>query len=310
VSGVVVQPRGAPDTILRADLVVDASGRGSRSPQWLEEWGFGKPAIETVKVDVGYATRTFERRRGEFFDSVGGIVAGTPPDSRRLGAVLAAEGDRWVITLVGCLRDYPPDDEEGWLRFAASLPVPAVYELAASARPLSGIATYRFPANLRRRYERMQRFPAGYLVVGDAVCSFNPIYGQGMSVAAMEARALDEALAGGVDGLAQRFFGRTRGIIDIPWTIAAGEDLRYPEVEGRRPTGFHLLNRYMDRVHAMAAEDREVCRQFFDVLNLLSPPASLLSPRVAWRVLSRRPTCDRGSPWGLARAAGAGAAAG
>ena len=310
VSGVVVRPRGGThDTILRADLVVDATGRGSRSAQWLEEWGFDRPDIETVKVDVGYATRIFERRRGEFFDSVGGIVAGTPPESRRLGAVLAAEGDRWVITLVGCLRDYPPDDERGWLEFAASLPVGAVHELAASARPLSDIVTYRFPANVRRRYDRMRRFPAGYLVVGDAVCSFNPIYGQGMSVAAMEARALDESLAGGVEDIARRFFGRARAIVDIPWTIATGEDLRYPEVEGRRPMGFHLLNRYMDRVHATASEDTEVCRRFFDVLNLLAPPASLLTPRVAWRVLSRRARTDRGSPWGVARAAASAGAA-
>jgi hypothetical protein len=241
-----------------------------------------------VKVDVGYATRTFERRRGDFFNSIGGIISGTPPASTRYGAVLAAEGRRWVVTLVGILGDYPPTNQKEWVAFAATLPVSAVHELVTSAPPLTDIVSYRFPANQRRLYERMTRFPAGYLVIGDAVCSFNPIYGQGMSVAAAEAQALEDSLEPGLDGLSQRFYAHASKIIDIPWTIATGEDLRYSQVEGRRPPGFALVNRYLERVHAVASEDRVVCRKFFDVLNLLAPPPSLMSPLVAWRVLARR----------------------
>jgi hypothetical protein len=144
----------------------------------------------------------------------------------------------------------------------------------------------------------MARFPAGYLVVGDAVCSFNPIYGQGMSVAAMEATALDAVLTGGLDGLARRFYARARKILDIPWTIATGEDLRFDQVEGARPPGFHLVNAYLERVHAVASEDPEVCRRFFNVLNLLAPPTSLMRPRVLWRVLARAAPRSAGSPWG------------
>jgi 2-polyprenyl-6-methoxyphenol hydroxylase-like FAD-dependent oxidoreductase len=299
VSGVVIRSRnGSAATRLDTDLVVDASGRGSQSPKCLEEWGFGRPAIETVKVNVGYATRVFERRPGDFFDSVGGVIAGTPPRDRRLAAVLAAESERWVITLAGCLGDYPPDEEKGWLEFAKSLPVPVVHDLATASRPLSDIITYRFPANQRRLYERMKRFPAGYLVIGDGICSFNPIYGQGMSVAAMEAKALDATLAAGHADLARRFFARARSIVDIPWAIATGEDLRYPEIAGPRPFGSHLLNRYMERVHAIASQDELVCRRFFNVLNLLEPPASLMAPAVAWRVLTSRRPNAQGSPWG------------
>jgi len=299
VTGVIVRPAdGRDETTLSADLVVDASGRGSQSPKWLDEWGFGQPEVMRVKVDVGYATRVFERRPGDFFNTTGGIISGTPPKDTRYAAVLAAEGNRWTITLTGSIGDHPPTDEAGWMRFAASLPVPAVHDLAKSARPLSDIVAYRFPANERKLYERMKRFPDRFLVVGDAVCSFNPIYGQGMSVASMESRALDASLGDGLDGLARRFYARARKIVDIPWAIATGEDLRFPSVEGVRPPGFHLVNRYLDRVHAAASVDPVVCRKFFDVLNLLAPPPSLMSPPTMWRVLSRRRPAGPGSPWG------------
>jgi hypothetical protein len=147
----------------------------------------------------------------------------------------------------------------------------------------------------------MPRFPSGYLVIGDAVCSFNPIYGQGMSVAATEAKALEACLEGGLEGLSQRFYARARQIVDIPWAIATGEDLRFPQVEGKRPLGFGLINRYLERVHAVASVDPVVCRKFFDVLNPLAPPPSLTSPRVAWRVLGRGAPKGESSPWGTKR---------
>ena len=299
VSGLVVKPRDASaESTIAADLVVDASGRGSQSPRWLEELGFGRCDEVSVKVDVGYATRIFERKPGEFFHSMGGIVAGTPPESSRLGAVLAAEGDRWVVTLAGSLGDHPETNEKEWVAFAASLPMSAVHDLVTSARPLTDIVTYRFPANRRRFYERMKRFPAGFVVIGDAVCSFNPIYGQGMSVAAVEAKALDESLAAGLGGVAGRFYARAGKCLDTPWAIATGEDFRFPQVEGRRPPGYRLLNRYLERVHAVASTDETVCRRFFDVLNLLAPPSSLMTPTVALRVLARSTPAGTGTPWG------------
>jgi 2-polyprenyl-6-methoxyphenol hydroxylase-like FAD-dependent oxidoreductase len=299
VTGLTVRSRGTDaDVHLAADLVVDASGRGSQSGAWLAEWGFGQPPVITVKIDVGYATRVFERRPGEFFNSMGGVISGTPPADTRYAAVLAAEGNRWVITLTGSVGDHPPTDEPGWMKFAATLPSPVVHDLAAAAVPLSDIVSYKFPANQRRLYERMPRFPGGYLVVGDAVCSFNPLYGQGMSVAAMESRALDECLAAGIDALAPRFYAKASKIIDIPWLIATGEDLRYPQVKGARPAGFSVVNRYLERVHAVASEDPVVCRKFFDVLNLLAAPPSLMMPAVAWRVLARKAPRNSGTPWG------------
>ena len=303
VTGLVVRRRNpTADEPLDADLVVDATGKGSWSPRWFEKRGLARPETLAVKVNVGYATRIFERRPGEFFSSCGGVVSGTPPRDTRYAAVLAAEGNRWVVTLVGTAGDYPPIDEQRWLEFAASLPVSAVHDLVQTARPLGRIISYRFPVYQRRLYERMTHFPAGYLVIGDALCSFNPIYGQGMSVAALEAQALDEILTAGFEGLASRFYQRVKKIIDIPWLIATAEDLRFPQVEGKRPAGFRLMNRYLERVHAVASEDPVVCRKFFDVLNLFASPRSLLSPSMVWRVLARPTPQGVGSPWCAMRA--------
>jgi 2-polyprenyl-6-methoxyphenol hydroxylase-like FAD-dependent oxidoreductase len=296
VVGLVLRKRGCDFTeTLDALLVVDASGRGSKARRWLEQWGYGQPTEDVVQVNVGYATRLVARRPGDFFDSCGGLVSGAPRTTR-LAAVNAIEGDRWMVTLAGCVADYPSRNVDEWEAFAASLPVPAIHELLKSAEPLTDIVTYRFAANHRRRYERMKRLPAGLLVIGDALCSFNPIYGQGMSVAALEAKLMDECLAAGLDNLARRFFARSARIVDMAWMIAAGEDLRFPGVDGRRPPGFRLLNRYLDRVHALASVDVEVCRRFFEVVALLAPPAALMSPRVAWRVLSQPQPQGEGSP--------------
>ena len=160
VTGLIVRPRERSDQeILDADLVIDASDRGSQSPKWLEELGFDRPEEIVVRVNLGYATRTFERRPDDFFNSLGGIITGTPPAGTRSGGVLAAEGNRWVVTLGGTVGDYPPMNEDGWIAFAGSLPVSAVHDLVTSARPLTDIVSYRFPANQRRLYERMKRFP-------------------------------------------------------------------------------------------------------------------------------------------------------
>jgi len=270
---------------LDADLVVDALGRGSPSPGWLAQWGYGAVAETEVQVEVGYATAVFERRAGDLYGSTGGIIAGTTPQSTRLAAILGAEGNRWVITLAGCLRDYPPTDIAGWKAFAATLPTPELADMVRDRDPLGPIASYRFAANRQRHYEKLAAFPAGYLVTGDAVCSFNPVYGQGMSVALAEARALDDCLAAGDAGLAQRFFREVARIVAGPWAIATGEDYRYPQVEGRRPPGYGVVSRYMERAHRVATRDPVVLRRFFEVASLLAPPPSMMAPAIAWRVL-------------------------
>ncbi len=286
VTGLRVKSRTTGETqVLEADLVVDALGRGSQSPAWLEAWGYGKVAETSVQIDVGYATAVFERRPGDLYGATGAIIAGTAPEATRFAAVLGAEGDRWIVTLVGSLRDYPPTDFEGWKEFARSLPTTDVAELAEGRQPLAPISSYRFASNRHRHYEKLKAFPDGYLVIGDAICSFNPIYGQGMSVALSEAHALDRCLAAGDDALAARFFREAARIVASPWAIATGEDYRYPQVEGQRPPGFALISRYMARAHRVATKDPVVLKRFFEVATLLAPPPAMMAPSIAWRVL-------------------------
>lgn len=277
---------GDADELLLADLVVDATGRGSQLPAWLAALGYEPPAQERVEVRVGYASRLYRRPPAQPLDAIAVIGASTPAMPRS-GVMAAIEGDRWIVGLTGYFGDYPPTDDEGFRAFAASLPIPEITAVVAGAEPLGAAVPYRFPASQRWRYERLTRFPEGLLVVGDAICSFNPVYGQGMSVAALEASALGACLEEGTDRLAQRFFARAARIISTPWSIAVGGDLLFPQVKGPRGPMVRFLNWYLGHLQRAARRDAEVAVAFQRVANLVAEPASLLRPRIAWLVLRK-----------------------
>jgi 2-polyprenyl-6-methoxyphenol hydroxylase-like FAD-dependent oxidoreductase len=272
--------------VLPGDLVVDATGRGSRSPQWLEQSGFKKPVEEAVQVGLGYTTRFFRRKPTDLNGDTAVVIPPTPK-GKRGGVMLAQEGDRWIVTLMAHFGNYAPAELEGFIAFARTLPAAYIHEVVSSNEPLGEAASARFPASVWRRYELLQRFPAGFLVFGDAICSFNPIYGQGMSVAALQAVELDKILASGDREvvLAKTFFRRAAKVVEIPWSIAVGADLRIPETVGRRTTGLKLVNWYISKLHRAAHTDPVSALAFHRVGNLLAPPPSMMHPRVAVRVL-------------------------
>jgi len=269
---------------LSADLVVDASGRGSRSPKWLEEMGFGKPKVEEVKVNLGY-TSCFFRREAEHLSGKDGLVFLSTPPNKRIGVILAQDDNRWVVTLGGYLGDHVRAVYDEFQKVAKNLPGPYIYDVIKDAELLSGPVAYKFPANLRHYYEKLKRFPDGYLVFGDALCSFNPIYGQGMTVAAMEAETLGECLQKGEIKLARRFFKKASKVIDLSWDSAVGGDLSFSEVEGRRTPLIRFLNWYIGKLHIAAHHDAKVSTAFLRVINMISPAPSILKPGIVWRII-------------------------
>ena len=285
VTGVSVRHKeqnGADET-QAADLVVDASGRGSRTPAWLAALGCPRPEEESVHIGMGYTTCLF-RRRPEHIPGLEGIVLLAAPPDRRLAVLLAQDNNRWVLTQGGYLGDHVPASLPAFLAAVRELPTPEIYEVIQAAEPLGDPVAYQFPANLRRRYDRLPNFPEGYLIIGDALCSFNPIYAQGMTVAALEAEALAHCLARGRTRLAPRFFARAYPIIDAAWQTAVGADLAFSEIEGRRSPLTRFLNGYITRLHRAARRDAQVSIAFLKMINMLAPPPSILHPRILWRV--------------------------
>jgi 2-polyprenyl-6-methoxyphenol hydroxylase-like FAD-dependent oxidoreductase len=203
----------------------------------------------------------------------------------RAGAVLAQEDDRWIVTLIGYLGERPPEDADGFRRYAASLPTPGVADLLQGAEPVGEPAVAHFPASRRRRFERLATLPEGYLVVADAISSFNPVYGQGMSVAAEESVILGQALDEGLAGLPGRFYAAAAKVVDMPWTIAASSDLRFPQVPGERSVAVRLFNAYLARLLTGARRDPVLAQAFTLTNNLMAGPQSLLRPEIAARVL-------------------------
>jgi 2-polyprenyl-6-methoxyphenol hydroxylase-like FAD-dependent oxidoreductase len=276
---------GVPE-MLAADLVVDASGRGSRSSAWLESLGFAGPEEETIDVGIAYTTRMFERRgRGAPKDPIALIVGASPP-SWRFGVALAVEGDHWIVTLGGYFGDGAPAEQAGFLDFARTLQAPVIADLLAVSKPMSEFANYRFAGSQRRRYERLSTFPEGYLVFGDALCSFNPVYGQGMTSAVLQAEALAKCLGEGQEQLAARFFVAASKVIDTPWQIAAGADLAHPSLVNQAGLIQRLMNRYVVRLYRSAADDPVLASEFLTVANLLAEPSRFFAPSIILRVIS------------------------
>jgi 2-polyprenyl-6-methoxyphenol hydroxylase-like FAD-dependent oxidoreductase len=281
---VALREEGEPSETLAADLVVDCSGRGSAVPKWLEMWGYGRPPESRVKINFAYSTRIYRRKASDLPDANVIMIAPTPP--AKSGTFLfPIEGDRWIVTSGGIHGVEPPTDEAGFLEYTRALPVPDIYNIISRAEPLSEIVPHKFPYSLRRHYEKMKCFPAGLLVLGDAIASFNPIYGQGMTSAAMQVVALEKLLQkrGHTPQLWRSYFKQAAKVVDIPWQIAVGEDFNWAETEGVKPPGTDLINRYIAHLHRVMADDVVVHEQFLRVVNLLAAPSSLMRPRILWR---------------------------
>ena len=272
------------EEVVEADLVVDATGRTSRIPAWLDALGLPTPPEERVVVDVAYASQRFRLRPGALgghLNVIHGPTAATP----RAGALALIEDEQALVTLAGMLGDRPPLDPAGFVAWARTLQFDDIAEALRDAEPLGAPVPHRFPASTWRHYERVRRPPLGLAVVGDGVCSVNPIYGQGMSLAATEAVALRRHLRRHGTRRPRLLHRSIAQVVRSPWQMAAGGDLQFAGVEGRRTRSQRLVARYVARLHAAAASDVRLSEAFVRVAGMVDQPQALLRPRVAGRVL-------------------------
>jgi len=286
VTGVRIQRRaaGSAEQALAADLVLDATGRGSRTPAWLAELGYAKPAEERIKIDLTYTTRHYRLPDESVMNGDLSINPVGSPTSPRGAFFSRVQDGRSILSLTGVLGDAAPTDPDGFLDWVRSLPVPDVYEVIRDAEPLDDPVSFHYPASVRRRYDQLEELPDRLLVLGDAACSFNPVYGQGMTVAAQEALVLSEHLA---DGRPQplAFQRDIAGVIEVPWQISAGGDLGFPQVEGPRSPEVQQMNAYLALLQSAATRDGVVTRTFMRVAGLVDPLTELMSPDMVDRVL-------------------------
>lgn len=296
VRGVVVA-----DSLLPADLVVDASGRSSRIVAELARTGLLDPPVTRVGIDIGYSSLLMRRHDDDF---AGGFALCQQAGTMRGGAVVPVEpdhdGDRWQVTTMGVHGDVPPADREGLLAFARSLPSPTTAQLLERCEWLSPIETYRFPSSQWRHFEKAD-LPPGLVFLGDASCSFDPVYGQGMASAALQARALEQLAARGGVGAAdlpKQFHRKAARVITTPWQIAVGGDFAHPQTVGARPPLATQVNAWTEQVIRAAHTSVPVARTFSGVLQLDSSPTALFSPQTVARTLvaARRSPVVTGEP--------------
>jgi 2-polyprenyl-6-methoxyphenol hydroxylase-like FAD-dependent oxidoreductase len=282
------------------DLVVDATGRRARSLGWLAALGYPQPEVSRVEIDTRYVTQELRRRELPSREwKMAGVI--DAPASKRIAMALPVEGNRWLVVFGGVHGEVAPTDVHQRLAYARTLPAPVIANVLEESEPVADPVTHRFPSSQRRHVERMKRFPLGWVLLGDAIGSFNPIYGQGITSAALQADALGTALdrSGATDRpFARRYFKAASRIVNTAWSTAVGSDFAYPDTTGPKPPGTELLNRYMDKVLVAAQRDDAVSLRFNEVVAMVRKPESLMAPRFALRVLraARRksqPVADR-----------------
>lgn len=283
VTGVRLRSSTGDETEIAAQLVIDASGRSSRTPHWLKDLGITR--LPEARIDSGliYASRIYKApvpTRGWPIINLQADFRGGQP---RAGGIIPIEQDQWHVSLIG-----PPDAEPGhdaaaFERYARALRHPIVADLLAHATPLTDVTVNRSTSNRRYYYERLRTWPDGLIVVGDAVAAFNPVYGQGMAVAARGILAIKRALSavGLVDGVARKAQRALADPVAAAWALSVGTDIHRPTTKGKRANIVdRALQRYVSRLSRAATGSHLAATALTEVLMLHAPPVSLMAPKV------------------------------
>lgn len=290
-TGVSVEDADGQTRDLHADLIIDASGRGSLTMDMLRATGRTAPPETTIGVDIGYASATYEIPPRVDRSWKGVLTFPQAPQSSRGALMLPQEGGLWLLSLGGRGDDKPPGDEVGFLEFARHLRTSTIYDAIRGARRVGEIHRFAFPQSRWRHFDRVSDFPRGVLPIGDAICTFNPVYGQGMSVAAQESLLLKRLLAPGRSGtatlpsLTDAFLAATGPILETPWAMAAVPDFIFPQTTGERPPDFARLLRLGFAMQRLAARRPEVHKLVIEVQHLLKPRSAYRTPLLMARLL-------------------------
>jgi 2-polyprenyl-6-methoxyphenol hydroxylase-like FAD-dependent oxidoreductase len=293
VTGVRRVTAGGQREILNADLVVEASGRGDLTLGLLDSLGLPHPEETTIGVDLAYASAIFRIPDDAPGDWKGVFTFANPATrSSRGSLLLPLEGGRWIVTVGGRHGEDPPGDPDGFMKYARGLRTPTIPNAIEHAERLSDIARFRFPESVYRHYDRCEAFPAGLLPVGDAICRFNPVYGQGMSVAAQEAVALGRLLRERsgepepLERLAPAFSAEAAALIEAPWTGAAIPDFIHPATRGKRPDNFEAFITFAIGLTRLASRDPAIHKLTAEVQNLVRSRKAYEDPDLVKRVLA------------------------
>jgi hypothetical protein len=268
----------------------DSSSRSKhfslRRPGLLESLGYGRPREDQIVVRTTYASQALRMPTDTIAEL---MTVVSPVPGRPRGMFIAAyEHDMWIFTVFGMAGQEPTGDLSGMLEFAQDYAPPHVHTAVSVGEPVGVVVRHEIPHSQWRRYDKLRLFPDGLLVCGDAVCSLNPIYAQGMSVAAMDALALRDCLRRGRADLPRLYFRTAAKSIGTAWFLGSGSDLRFPEVQGRRTPLARLTNAYGDWMLSACATDTTVLTQFFRVTGFVDPPARLVSPSASVEVIIGR----------------------
>jgi 2-polyprenyl-6-methoxyphenol hydroxylase-like FAD-dependent oxidoreductase len=278
---------GGSDRFERTDLVVDASGRGSKSAHWLKDAGLTDVPTEEIITKLGYVSAPFLPSTGTPRDWKVLLCLPRLPQDKRMAVISPVEGGRWMVTAGAWFDQQPEPDHRGLLNYLRALPVPDLFEAVQSASPLDQPRRFRMLGGLRRRYDLVSRWPSGYLVIGDAVCSINPIYSQGMSVSALQAEAMGKAIAlhGDDLGAVQRAICAA---VETPWQQAAAVEHRFDGIGPAPGLAERLKRRYFDRLAELSHTDPFVAMTMLKVNNLIAPADSLTCPDMVLRAIGLR----------------------
>jgi 2-polyprenyl-6-methoxyphenol hydroxylase-like FAD-dependent oxidoreductase len=288
ITGARVQGRGeSTEKVIEADLVVDATGRGSRTPVWLEQLGYAKPEEERTKIDLAYVTQHYRLRPGvdalqgdHAINAVG--HAGLP----RGEVFFRVDDGRLELTTYGILGDHPPTEQAALYEWLKTLPARDVYEVLRWADPVDEPVKFRFPTTLRRNYHKLTRFPHGLLVTGDAVTCFNPVYAQGMTIAGVCAITMRQHLHSGATPEPIDYFqDLAKAGVDAAWAMTSTIDMSYPGVPGNRTFQVRMQNKFLRRVQIAATRDSKVTVAYMKAATMVAGPEVLMNPRMILRVL-------------------------